>query len=148
MPEVSLENHGLSLKSLEIIPGYPMDYPYIIPKLSFDFLDNPLIFTRLSLNYPKIIPQYSQVQTWIIAGFICHLSKQKKASYCYLKLFDHMDAGVHKIFVVWYPTFFLKNLSYEMQDCNYQKMRQKKPDIKWNTLHKTRLTILYNTQDI
>ena len=31
-------------------------------------------------------------------------------------------AGVHKIFFVWYPTFFQKNLSYDMRDCYYQKM--------------------------
>ena len=34
-------------------------------------------------------------------------------------------AGVHKIFFVWYPTVSPKNLSYEVRDCYYQKMRQK-----------------------
>ena len=33
--------------------------------------------------------------------------------------------GVHKTFFVWYPTVFPKNLSYEVRDCYYQKMRQK-----------------------
>ena len=37
----------------------------------------------------------------------------------------HPHPGVHKIFFVWYPTCFPKNLSYEMRDCYYQKMRQK-----------------------
>ena len=36
-----------------------------------------------------------------------------------------MGAGVHKIFFVWYPTFFPKNLFYEMRDYYYKKMRQK-----------------------
>ena len=36
-----------------------------------------------------------------------------------------VTAGVHKIFFVWYPTFFSKNLPYEIRDCYYQKMRQK-----------------------
>ena len=45
-------------------------------------------------------------------------------------------AGVHKIYFVWYPTFFPKNLSYELRDFYYQKC-DKKADIKWNTLHKT-----------
>ena len=34
-------------------------------------------------------------------------------------------AGVHKIFFVWYPKFFPKNLSYETRNYYYQKMRQK-----------------------
>ena len=53
---------------------------------------------------------------------------------CQMK--HNLDAGVHKIFFVWYPTFFPKNLSYEMRDCYYQKC-DKKADIKGNTFHKT-----------
>ena len=33
---------------------------------------------------------------------------------------QNLPAGLHKIFFVWYPKFFLKNLSYEMRDCLYK----------------------------
>ena len=35
------------------------------------------------------------------------------------------QAGMHIIFLVWYPKFFQKNLSYETWDCYYQKMQKK-----------------------
>ena len=59
----------------------------------------------------------------------CHVCRAWFARLCmfgqvYLVRFawSGLMAGVHKIFFVWYPTFFQKNLSYDMRDCYYQKM--------------------------
>ena len=47
-------------------------------------------------------------------------------SYNYYNGVRELGTGVHKIFFGWYPTFSPKNLSYEMRDCYYQKMREKR----------------------
>ena len=38
---------------------------------------------------------------------------------------DMEQSGVHKIFFVWYPKFFPKNLSYKTLDCLYKKCDKK-----------------------
>ena len=38
------------------------------------------------------------------------------------------QAGLHKIFFVWYPKFFMKNLSYRTRDCLHKIRCDKKAD--------------------
>ena len=78
-------NLRLTPNYLLIIPGFFRDYLWIIPE-SLDFLR---IILGLSPDYTLIFPGVSLHYPWIIPGIICQVSKQEKASYCYLKLFDH-----------------------------------------------------------
>ena len=95
------------------------------------------------------IPLSCQVMLAPISLTYVHFDTRNKLMYCFVQSFQNqlsnssfrpcgivfhsylfvtphiLLAGVHKIFFVWYPTFSPKNLSYEMRDCYYQKMRQK-----------------------
>ena len=85
---------GLSLDFPWIKLGSSLDYPRIIPGLGHD---SALILPWLSLNYPWIIRILSLDHPWIISGlsltllgfadYLFQVSKQERASFCYLKLF-------------------------------------------------------------